>query len=712
MPTTGMPAPMLGSGNNSLAYMLDRLRPGNEPMLQGRLPNTDGVAGLPREVRKSADDMARFFRDNMQRALLLRRPHATSWMKVLSILSGIHYFHIDRMGMWRPLAKQNEQDIRAFVPVMVPKYRREHGRLSSNQIGITAAPITGRSANGMYEANLAQAAMTHWIEEAGMADCEDKANQELLTYGGYAYFAEKDPAKQQVLPVTFPYCDLLPIPYDARTWEEMDGVVRMTMVTESWLQHQDELYERRNGTKPPHPMSKMANSQEARPNSDWTGFGAGLDWYTKFKGCQAAWIWMKPTEANGFMGEHAFMIEEDLFAYVSGMGGDGRPICCGNGLPLYPVHYIKYRHDWWPQGFCEHLVAMQRETNRQWTNILQAAELNRGFVVYDQTCISGDAIQNSSSGLVGYDPPGPESKSEVIKNIPPASIGREFGAILEICDKFTDMAAGHESAILSGEHEGRVDGGPAVSTLNANAQAPLIPVLDRKFRALKRLYPDVLSGIREVWPRDKKIRVLGPHNLGKEIMIERTGLPSAESVVLEPTPLVINGRMGMLSTMLQLRQVVDEHGPLLTTQEFRRGLQMLGICPPGVEVNDKRETRILYRIGQLIGDGNTPQIAPAGQDPRASQLQAKEDHAVAVELLKDITLDPSFEMYGPAVQQALLTEQQFHEGLLAGVHPDNFDDAADRFDAQQGDAMLHAMENDNTSAGLYSPFGYPMGLAG
>lgn len=706
------PFPPSDPSANNLNFLADRVK--QPTSVQGRVPNTDGVAGLPQEARRTAEDIAKFFFDQMQRGLLLRRPHAISWMRVLSIMSGIHYFHINEYGMWKPLRKENENDIRAFTPVLVPKYRREHGRLSSNQVGVTAAPITGRSSNGFYDAQLAQDTMTYWLEETDMAEVEDTANQELLTYGGYVYFAEKDPSRQQVFARTFPYCDLLPIPYDARTWTEMDGIMRVTMVTEPWLQQQDALYEMRNGQKPPRPMARKAESQFAQPHSDWTGFGSGVDWYSRFKGTRAAWIWMKPSPANRMMGEHAFMLEDELFGYVSGVDYSGRSlVCCGGQLPLYPVHYIKCRHDWWPYGFCEQIVPMQRETNRQWTNILQACELNRGFVVYDQQCISADAIQNSASGLVGYDPPGIENKSEIIKAIPPASIGREFGEILQICDRFTDVGAGHESGLIEGQSEGRIEGGPAVNTLNANAQAPIIPVLDRKWRALKKLYPDVLNGIRQVWPQDKKIRVVGPHNIGREVLIERSAIPSADNIILSPTPLIINGRMGMLGLITNLRQIVDEHGPIISTQEVRRSLQMLNLAPPGVDLYDKTETRIYYRIGQLIGDGQTPQAAPAGTDPRASAIQQKEDHALAVKLLRDVVLDPSFAIYGPAVQQALTGELQFHENLLTGIHPDNFDDATDRFDAQQADTMLHAMENDPTSlAGQYAPFGYPLGLTG
>lgn len=702
----------IATPQNDLSFLLDRMRkPVGTP---GRLPTTDTVAALPTSAKRDADAMARYFYTQMQRALAMRRSHATSWMKVLSILSGVHYFRIDQHGMWRPLRKHDERQIRATVPVLKHRYRREHGRLTSNQIGISAAPLTGRSPDSFYSAQLAQDTMTHWIDEIDLPGVEDEANQQLLVYGGYVYYAEKNPDRQQVYPRAFPMCDLLPIPYDARNWTEMDGVMRVTMVTDTWLEMQDELWSQRNdGKKPPMAMSKLGSSQIAAPSSDWVGFSSGIEWYSRFRGARVTWVWMKPNETNGWMGEHAFMVEDKLFGYVSGTDPTGRSIVAPHGdLPLYPVYYLKVPHDWWPYGFCEELVPMQKEMNRQMTNMLEAAQINRGFLIYDQNLIAQNAIQDSISGLVPADSPGPETRGDVIKHVPPAPIGREIGALLEIVDRFADSAAGHESGLIEGRSEGRLEGGPAINTLNANAQAPITPVLDRKWRALKRLYGEALDGIREVWPLNKKIKVLGAYNIGREILVERSRLPGSDTVMLSPTPLIVNGRMGMLQMMMNLRSIQTEDGPLIKTRELRRGLQMLDLSPPGVEIYDKREQRILYRISQLIGDGNQPLIAPAGSGS-ANDMQQMEDHAMVVETMKEIILDPSFGMYGPQVQKALRMEFEYHRTQLDGVRTavDNFDDAAERADAMQAENMLSAMENDPTSTALkFSPTGYPFGV--
>jgi hypothetical protein len=79
-----------------------------------------------------------------------------------------------------------------------------------------------------------------------------------------------------------------------------------------------------------------------------------------------------------------------------------------------------------------------------------------------------------------------------------------------------------------------------------------------------------------------------------------------------------------------------------------------------------------------------------------------EDHNVALDMLRDVILDETFKMYGPAVQQALMKEIQFHLSHRHGAteHPNNFDDDLDKMDSLFTESFLAAAEQDfNTSEG-------------
>ena len=253
-----------------LDYLLNRLK--RPPNKQGRLPNTDLVAGLNKEDRKSASNIAKRLREQFDRGLDRRLIHAIKWTQVLSVLNGIHYFKIDKYGRWSPVNPREPNQVRAVVPVLEPFYRWEHGRLSSNQLGVVARPSTGHGDSAYFEAQLAQDAMNYWVEETDIASVDDEANQHLLVYGGCAFFSEKVAWRNQVFLRAFPFCELFPIPYDSRNWVEMDGVARIITVSKDWLEMQDEAYRRRTGHEPSRRMTDLAGTQTADMHANFTGF--------------------------------------------------------------------------------------------------------------------------------------------------------------------------------------------------------------------------------------------------------------------------------------------------------------------------------------------------------------------------------------------------------------------------------------------------------
>ena len=87
---------------DGLGYFLERLA--TTAKQTGRLPNTETVAALPREERKSAKHIAQHLKEQFERGLDLRQTHAIRWTQVSSILNGIHYFQIDTWGRWKARA--------------------------------------------------------------------------------------------------------------------------------------------------------------------------------------------------------------------------------------------------------------------------------------------------------------------------------------------------------------------------------------------------------------------------------------------------------------------------------------------------------------------------------------------------------------------------------------------------------------------------------
>lgn len=653
------------------------------------MPNTDSVANLPRKNRRSAKKISEFIMEQYRYGLDLRRPHAISWIKVKSIMRNIHYFRI-RNGTWWPLRKKAGQ-IRAVRKIMKPRYRWELGRLNANQIGVTATPKLGRGERSYFWAERAQAIMPDWLEEERVRETYDAANQMLLYYGLVGYYRYVDKAQQRVKLKAVPGTEYFPIPHDAPTLEEADGLMRVQLVSKAWLETQDDALIQQMGDQN---IKRMANKAERRSmtlSSSFPGIGSVDRQSGDMEGATVTNVWMKPNAVRP-SGLWMFFVDDELFRFRGEEDENGK-VLPNDKIPHELVYYTKQPDDFWGYGFCEDLYSEQIEANRQLTDIIKNARRNRGITVIDGEAISVNALQDEESALVVANAGSFDNRPPIF-HTPPASLSRDVGAILALVEAGADKAVGYESEIILGRQEGRTEGLPATSLLNANAQLPLQPVIDRIFRAFQSTYPEILDMLRAIWPEEKKVK--SPGDLGREMLIKQDDVPSSDQVILTPDPMMVGGRNAAMQILFQLRGMPsdDGKGTEVKSREFRRSLRLMNANPPGLDLVDKREQRILYRIGLLINDTQSPAIKPAmfGEAPE----QGFEEHQLAIELLKEMILDPAYRFYGPEVKQALNAELEFHvlRESRSFPHPDRFDDDVDDEDATRSENFLDAAEQD------------------
>ena len=672
------------------------------------IPQAAAVSTLPRDQRRSAERRARFFDEQFQLGLDARRRHAHQWMRIRAIMSGVHYFDISG-GVLRPLVKKPGQ-IRAVFPLMDPLYLWGLGRLNSNDIGVTAMPATGRSHDSFSRSQRAQDIMTHWMKETSQQEVFDESNQQLLYYGMTAYLRYADAFRQNVFILPVAGSEIFPIPFDARSPRELDGVMRITLQPKQWLEMQDDLYEQQHGKPPPKRMGDMAGRVSTSMTHNYTGFASGYQTGSRMDGATVKWIWMKPSPYSP-QGEVGFMVEDQIMRYKLQPDQSGPPLINGK-LPMEIVYHTKKPDDFWGYGFLENLISPQLEANRQFTSILKSATFNRGFAVYDSQRIDSKDIMNAEDGFVPMKGGDYEARgNRAVEHIPPVQMNFETGSALALVRSSAREAVGMESEVLFGNAAGRVESGRANSILNTNANIPSIPVIKRISLALGNTYPEVLDLLKTVWPAEKYIRVVGDQNLGREMLIRQQDVPDSREVLLSPTPLMPNGTQAMLGMVMQLRQTPSDDGKgfEIKSREMRRAMLMLGYQIPGLDLVDEAEQRIMWRIGQLIGNGMQPAIPPASsQQPELRY----ENHALAVELIRGKLLDPGFRQYGPMVQQALLEEMNFHQAAISPVvQPDNFDDSVAMDDARRMDNYLDFAEQDPfSSEGVMTFNGMPAGM--
>ncbi len=685
-------------------------------------PNPDTAASLPRkeqiERQKSGKKTAKYLWDQYMKGLSLRRPHANSWIQVKSIMAGFHYYTMAG-GRWKVIPPDPDpRKIRGVWPVMKALWRWEMGRLTSNQFGVSVRPISGRGRASFWRAEIGQSMMDSWIEEESIDDIfKDELHQMLTFYGMGVIERHIDTFHKQVRLTVLPGPDVFPIPHDAKTFKEADGIMHVQWVSEQWLEQQDEIAERKareNEASPPEKKyARASNSQNLGMTINSSTLGQGGFVSRDGKGALAIRVWMKPTVLHP-NGEYFFQLDKELYGYWNApVEGVVSPIRRGK-IPLEPIYYNKTPHDWWGYGFCEDLISMQLEANRQWSYLLRSARTNRSIVFYDNQAIDSKDVQTDVDQFIPFDSDMFDRAGKLIEHVPASGMNRDVAVVFEGVQRGADRAAGFESKIIFGQQEGRTEGGPATSLLAQNAQTPMEPVLRRIHGALKRMYPEVLQDLREIWPEEKQVRVGGIQGMGKQMTIKQAEIPMAEDVILSPTPMMAGGRNAMAQLLFGMRQLKGDDGnsPMLKERELRRALQMLNMNPPGLELVDEAEQRILWRIEMLINDGKQPAIPPAGAE--SAREQVAEDHRKAVALLKEKVLGPGFQFYGPMVQQALLAEMKFHNQRMHGAMtgPDQFDDDIEAADAARMEREMDMMEQDFDFAGQFAPEGQPLGLVG
>lgn len=676
------------------------------------IPNIEQNAPIPKEHTRSATKIAQHIYQHYQNALPLRRSHALSWIKVSSIMHGYHYFRTDG-GVWRETpASRDPRKVRCVVPVMKPRYRWEHGRVVSNQIGCTVTPTTGRGDQSFYRAEYGQATMNHWVEESCLDGyVKDDIAQHLLYYGMCGLYRYVDEMTGQVCMKSIPGPELFPYPYDARSAQQASGLMHVTLVSEDWLAMQDEMYERRTGQKPEKPMAKQSSGMRTGMYAGSPTIASGQMGGGTQSGALALTVWMKPNPINP-RGERMFILNDELYGYVGDLSEFNDPSATYASLPTEIINYSKGPDDFWGSGFCEDLIAPQLEANRQMTIIVRSAIANKPQTYYDSDTVDNKMVQREDASFIPFQ----GSKAEIsnkppVFHFPAAGFNRDTGTVLQLVDNYADKAVGYESRILFGEQEGRTEGGPATSLLNTNAQTPLQSMMGRLFEALKKSYPHILAMVKRTWPEEKQILVAGRQNMARTMNVARSQIPDSYEVRMVPTPLLPGGRNSMAQTLFAMRQMPSPEGGFeLNSREFRRSLTMLDMTPPGLDLSDPDEARISNRISLLINDGKQPGISPA--DGFNEGEQAIENHRLSVQMLREKILEPGYRMYSPMVKKALLAEYQFHYSLTTGAtrHPDAFDNDIEEADAGMVTNYLSAAENDMDSMeGMMTINGVPLG---
>lgn len=678
---------------------------GDPRQLAGRIPSGQSLADQPEDVRADAKLIADWTIAHVQNARAERDWLERLWIRVESYMLGFHFFELDATGQWRSTPLK-EGEVRATRQLMRSKFRRELGRFTENVLTVQALAASPNNPQSFYKARRAELIINAWQEETQFADTyEDWASQQLH-YGLSALHYYKDPRSQQVLSEAWSAVELYPIPWDARKDNQLQGLCRSKPMSKAWI-------EEFLGPIAAQKAGKMRVGRRAGNFLSGAGVGGKT---TDEQAGQVTWVWILPTSRTQ-NGQHYILVEDEMFAYVDKADPDNgiEPPLRNGRFPVQLSRYSKQQDNWYGMGLLPTLIGAQAEADRQMSTIVRSSALSSGMLFINEAVLNMADVQDADQTVIAYDEGAYDAHEEFFRVIPPIPVSRDVGAVLALSTENADLAAGHESDIIRGKAEGRVESGPAARLLNVNAQAPIAPVLGTMYRGLRQHYGDVLDMTGEVWPDEKLVRVVGRYDVVDEMMIRREEVPASADVVFRPAPLLPAGRTEMFNLLLQLRQTpADDGKPEISSAEFRRGLAAIGMSPPGLELASAKDQRIRQRVGELFGDGKTPGASFSDAVSEVS-LKLEDPDALGAALI-DFMLQPGFNsVASPQVQAAFLQALQLVRTLKLGdpSATQGFDDNLDirAHDALKSEEFLDAAEqNPETLDGQMVVDGLPLGV--
>lgn len=677
--------------------------PWNDPRrLPNAVPSSNDLTAQPREVRLEADKIVKWTKSHIENTITQREYLERAWTKVDWYMAGFHYFAMDATGHVRVVPRK-ENEVRATWPLMRSHYRRELGRFTDNVLTVHGYPRNTKNPQAFYKAQSAELMLNHWIDETQFAEVFEDWSSKQIYYGLSALYWYKDEFRRQVRAEAWQAREVFPIPWNAARDCNLEGLARVKRMTREWLlQHL--------GPRAAAKAGRVSSGLGVGMSPAMGGGGAGVGWSGKYESAaDVFWVWLLPTREIP-TGISYIMVEDELFAY------NATSTALRNGqLPVQLSRYSTQQGSWYGMGMLPTLIGAQGEADRQISEIARGSRFKNGLMIFDSEALRESDLKDynrdhipSESGAYGAEKP-------PYFFIPPTPRTKDIDITLQMAMESGRIASGHESDILLGKAEGRVESGPLGQILTANAQAPIAPTLSTMYRGLTHAYADILDMCAEVWPEDKRIHIIGRYDLAEELVLSAENRPRSSDVILRPGALLPSGRTESANLLFKLRAVVgDDRKPEISSEEFRRGLAALHLSPPGVELTGAKDQRVAQRVAALYNDGRTP--GGFFNDPADRALLKLEDVHALHKALTDVILDPAkMAVASPAVKRAFLMALKDIRSLMLGdPASDGFDLNLDMdaYDARRGEEYMDALEqNPETDEGMFSYQGIPIGVS-
>lgn len=623
---------------------------GEQPVVSSVVPTSVSQMLPTPKAQLDVTDLGKWIGRQVEYTVGNRRDAEVDWLKVRHILNGHHNLIFDAMlGTVTPDLTIDDDEVRAHTNMMLNRYKRERGRRLSVSIKANVLPRRHSSQKAFYLARRGNLALRQWREETKFDAIYDLFVQMILRMDLAAFLVEPSFDNSTAHVSVISGADLLPLPGTASTTQNAEGIVYRKFLSEAYLQEQVQQQK-----LPPDIMTAVGkHSTMDGVGSPFVSWGMSLS-RTDIKGAVGLFFYLKPS-SQWPSGMHGLAIGEKIYAVH--MGRDGQPTMPLGGPPI-PVWDNKTDGDWYGESFCTALVGLNLEDDRQLSNEIAMAEVNRhgGWTLVPENFISMNDMQVQLGGFLTYRTSQLGlDKSDPVVQVAPPPLSRETTLVSARLERQADETASHYD-VSRGEPPGRLESDVALERLLSQTDMPNEPFFKDTRSALREVFERVLDVLHVTWPEEKWISVINDLDLPQEINVQKSEMPGTQDVRVIVGQLVPSSRMATLGLLNNLRERQD-----ITADQYKRALVINGLEPEGIQLENSEEQFAISKIVWIYNDGQQPREWPYQDDFDL------EPHPTMVRMIKRFVTTMEYKMdTGPGVKQAMHQELRKHQLKLAG----------------------------------------------
>jgi len=598
-----------------------------------------------------------------EEAYAIRSPSETKWLIGSAVLDGFSYL-TENWDTPRVYTNPYEPKgkVRVKIPETLTRYRREKGRLLSILRVPTSSPVVSGDPDIWRRNRFATGALSYLYHSADFQTVFDTWLTDILvegTAGIMPYWDEMlttaDGETGSVAFRTIPAWELYPFPANSVDDQSLHGIIWSRVVSLEWIKQNipEAVDEDQTSVSTPYHIYKSARSSSS-PDT--------------LSGYKVRWVFFKPSRRFP-QGETIIMVGDKIYRRQGELNfwlGRQRV------LPISIARFTKKNMSWWGESFVYPIAQLNRETNRMMSLLVRRAILKAhpGYLMSPLGIVNTEDFKSQVGGLVQYksNPFAPDSKPYWLTNPPSTS---DTDVMVNRLQQFTEDASSQHGP-TSGTAVGRVESHAAIQSLIRQDMIPMEGAIRSLDAAMKRAFGIALEIGRARWKTKRKASVGGPMGFPNYMLaFDPMDLPDMGDIKIMTSldfPIDKPAMMQFLGTLASTPTVDGK--PLISPEEYRKGILAMGIHLPGVELMSQDEEQAWNENHQMYGDGRQPGEV---NDPDGS-LESLETH---LRTHKKFSGSPEVQNASPQVRATFSRHITLTASMLQGSPvPPDFDNQA------------------------------------